>query len=78
MDFLLATTKQLLTLYGFSSEEIERFINEAIEFDALLVPVTKSSVEKADYVKMYNPFQKEEIEKLTKNFNLIGNTRVIG
>ena len=73
MGLFTASTKQLLTLYGFSSDEIERFINEAVDFDALLVPVTKSSVEKADYVKMYNPFTKEEINKLTKNFNLIGN-----
>ena len=67
------TTKQLLTLYGFSSDEIDKLIAEALAFDELLVPVTKSSVEKADYVKMYNPVKKEEILKLTKNFDLMGN-----
>jgi putative endopeptidase len=65
------TTKQLLSLYGFSQEEIDKLISEALAFDELLVPVTKSSVEKADYVKMYNPLKKEEVIKLTKNFNLM-------
>lgn len=66
------TTKQLLTLYGFSNEEIDRLLKEALAFDEMLVPVTKSSVEKADYVKMYNPFKKEDIQKMTINFNLMG------
>ncbi|MEC9485859.1 MAG: M13-type metalloendopeptidase [Candidatus Izemoplasma sp.] len=65
------TTTQLLTLYGYSNEEIEKLIKEALAFDALLVPVTKSSVEKADYVKMYNPYTKEEISKRTQNFNVM-------
>ena len=55
--FTNATT-QLLTLYGFSTEDINQLITEALAFDELLVPVTKSSVEKADYVKMYNPLKK--------------------
>lgn len=66
-----ATTQQLLALYGFSNEEIEQLMKDALAFDALLVPVTKSSVEKADYVKMYNPFKKSEATELTKNFHLI-------
>lgn len=68
-----ATTTQLLTLYGFSKEEIDKMLSEALAFDALLVPVTKSSVERADYVKLYNPLSKEEVQKHTKNFNIIRN-----
>jgi putative endopeptidase len=71
------TTKQLLTLYGFSNEEVDKLIQEALAFDELLVPVTKSSVEKADYVKMYNPLSKKEVEKLTKNFDLMGNAETL-
>jgi putative endopeptidase len=71
------TTKQLLTLYGFSDQEVEQLLTEALAFDELLVPVTKSSVEKADYVKMYNPFKKEAIEKLTKNFKLMDNVEAL-
>jgi putative endopeptidase len=68
-----ATTSQLLSLYGFSKEETEVLIQEALAFDSLLVPVTKSSVEKADYVKMYNPVSSEEVKKLTQNFDVVAN-----
>ncbi|MCF7931901.1 MAG: M13 family peptidase [Acholeplasmataceae bacterium] len=65
------TTTQLLSLYGFSKEEIEKLLTEALAFDELLVPVTKSSVEKADYVKLYNPLKKEAVQALTKNLDLM-------
>ncbi len=71
------TTKQLLTLYGFSNEESDQLIKDALAFDALLVPVTKSSVEKADYVKMYNPLSKKEVEAFTNNFNLMENAEAL-
>merc|ERR1711879_322442 len=60
------------TLYGFEDEAIDKLINEAIAFDALLVPVTKSSVEKADYVKLYNPRTREDIQSKTASFDLMG------
>ncbi|QMS84711.1 M13-type metalloendopeptidase [Candidatus Xianfuyuplasma coldseepsis] len=66
-----ATTTQLLSLYGFEQDEVDRLLTEALAFDELLVPVTKSSVEKADYVKMYNPVSKAEIQKLSTHFDLI-------
>lgn len=77
IDLFSQTTKQLLKLYGFSKEKIDKLIKEALAFDAFLVPVTKSSVEKADYVKMYNPLSKDEIQKLTKNFDLMANAETL-
>ncbi|MDX9692273.1 MAG: M13-type metalloendopeptidase [Acholeplasmataceae bacterium] len=71
------TTSQLLSLYGFSQDEVTSLITEALAFDALLVPVTKSSVEKADYVKMYNPLAKEDVIKLTKNFNIMDSAETL-
>jgi len=71
MGLFTTTTTQLLTLYGFPKEEIDKLMSEALAFDELLVPVTKSSVEKADYVKMYNPLGKVEVQELTKNFDVI-------
>ena len=71
ISLFTATTSQLLSLYGFSKEEIDQLISDALAFDALLVPVTKSSVERADYVKLYNPLSKEEVNKFTKNFDLM-------
>lgn len=71
------STKALLSLYGFSNAKTDKLIRDALAFDALLVPVTKSSVEKADYVKMYNPFTRETIEKLSRHFNLMGKAETL-
>jgi len=71
------TTTQLLSLYGFSKDETVKLIKEALAFDELLVPVTKSSVEAADYVKMYNPLAKSDVNKLTKNFNVMSNAEAL-
>ncbi|MDY0210960.1 MAG: M13-type metalloendopeptidase [Acholeplasma sp.] len=65
------TTSQLLSLYGFDNETSAKLIEEALAFDALLVPVTKSSVERADYVKMYNPLNKEAVLALTTHFDVM-------
>lgn len=70
-------TTQLLTLYGFTKEDIDQLITEALAFDELLVPVTKSSVEKADYVKMYNPLKKAEVQKLTQTFDVMANAETL-
>jgi putative endopeptidase len=66
------TTKQLLSLYGYADEDIDILLDQALKFDALLVPVTKSSVEKADYVKMYNPYRQEDIKELSHHFDIMG------
>lgn len=71
------TSKQLLSLYGYKEEEVDKIIKEALAFDDLLVPVTKSSVEKADYVKMYNPYKKADVVDRTKNFDLMGNAEAL-
>lgn len=71
------TTTQLLNLYGFPQDEITKLINEALAFDELLVPVTKSSVQAADYVKMYNPLSKAEIKKLTKKFDVMSQAEIL-
>ena len=66
-----ATTMQLLTLYGYEPAAAQKLITEALAFDALLVPVTKSSVESADYVKLYNPLDRKEVSAKAKNINLV-------
>ncbi len=65
------TTTQLLKLYGFSDDKIEQLLKDALAFDEMLVPVTKSSVEKADYVKMYNPMTKADVEQRTTDINVM-------
>lgn len=65
------TSKALLALFGYNEQDLQSIIDDAILFDSLLVPVTKSSVEKADYVKMYNPLKKEEVNTKVKTFGVI-------
>ncbi|MCK9233638.1 MAG: M13 family metallopeptidase [Acholeplasmataceae bacterium] len=65
------TTTAVLKLYGLGDEEIKELLADTIKFDSLLVPVTKSSVEQADYVKMYNPLTKKELLEKVKNIDLI-------
>lgn len=77
LGLFTASTKALLTLYGYSNDAGDKLIKEALEFDALLVPVAKSNEEKADYVKMYNPYTNSEIQKRTSNFNFINNLEAL-
>ncbi len=65
------TTANVLKLYGLDDELVNKLISDTINFDSLLVPVTKSSVESADYIKMYNPLTKDEVSNKVKNFNLM-------
>jgi len=60
------TTMQILKLYGYSDEAAQEIITKALAFDELLVLVAKSSVEKADYVKMYNPLSRKEVYEKSK------------
>lgn len=65
------TANALLLLYGYSEEESLKIISEALQFDELLVPVTKSRVESADYVKLYNPMARLTVLDLVKNVNIM-------
>ena len=77
INLFTMTSKNLLSLYGFSNDEVDGLIKDALAFDALLVPVTKSSIEKADYVKMYNPLKKEAVQKQINHFDLIGQAEAL-
>ncbi len=72
IELFTGTTSHILSLLGFTDEACSRLLNEALAFDELLVPVTKSSVENADYVKLYNPYERKDIASLTSNFDLMG------
>ena len=52
------TTTQLLSLYGYSKDKIDKLIADALAFDELLVPVTKSSVEKSRLCEDVQSFSK--------------------
>ena len=55
---LLSFTKMLekaLEILGYSTEKIDEIVTKTLEFDKLIYPSTKTSVELADYTKSYNP-----------------------
>lgn len=63
--------KKLLIKYGKTEEESEKLLDNAIKFDSLLVESSKNSVEMAQYTKLYNPLNQEEIKKYFIGFDLI-------
>lgn len=65
------STTDVLKEYGLSDKDIKKLITDTLKFDSLLVPVTKSSIEQADYVKNYNPLTKDKVNEKGLNINLI-------
>lgn len=63
-------SKQVLTAYGESEESAEQIIQNAIDFDKILVPLVKSTEEKADYTTQYNPIDFDQFKSDTAYFNL--------
>lgn len=69
--------KKLLIKYGKTEEESEKLLDDAIKFDSLLVESSKNSVEMAQYTKLYNPLNQEEIKKYFIGFDLINHASVL-
>lgn len=55
--------------FGLDKDFSEKLVEKALKFDEALRKVVKTSLEKADYVKFYNPTKPEEIFEKTKRFN---------
>ena len=65
-------TKMLEKIFeelGYSENETKDLINKTIEFDKIIYPYTKTSVELADYTKSYNPRSMEKVKKYSKKIN---------
>ena len=69
------TLNQLLNKVGVG--EVESIIDNAIAFDKLIVPITKSSEERADYIKSYNPYSLKDLSKKVTMFNLSDMVKVL-
>lgn len=61
---------QLLQKFGFTEDDAKTIADQAIQFDALLVPHVKSAEESADYSKLYNPQTMDEFAGHTKQLDL--------
>ncbi|MBP1041670.1 M13 family peptidase [Vagococcus sp. BWB3-3] len=65
---------QLLKFAGKTEEQARKIIKEAIEFDALLAPHSKSSEEEADILASYNP---QTINEFAKNSSYLDFTKIV-
>lgn len=58
--------KQLLSYTSLSEEEQQKYIDDALKFDAIIATLVKSSEEWSEYTKMYNPMQLKKVSSLLK------------
>lgn len=70
MPVLRQMSEQILAAYGEDAQSAKTIIQNAIDFDQILVPLVKSSEEKADYTAEYNPVSFAQFKADTANFNL--------
>ena len=59
-----AMVMQLLQFTDLTPEQQATYIKDALEFDAIIATLVKSSEEWSDYPAMYNPMSVEEVNKL--------------
>lgn len=57
---------QVLNFTDLSDEEKQLYVNDAIEFDAVIATLVKSREEWSDYIAMYNPFRTGRVNGLLK------------
>ena len=55
---------QLLTFTDLTAEQQAQYVQDALEFDAIIATLVKSNEEWSDYPAMYNPMTVEEVAKL--------------
>ena len=55
---------KLLTFTDLTAEQQALYVNDALEFDAIIATLVKSSEEWSDYPAMYNPMSVNEVAKL--------------
>ncbi|WP_117274991.1 M13 family metallopeptidase [Mycoplasmopsis edwardii] len=60
----------LLVSYGFSNEEAKAKVEKALDFDLFYKDFLLSSVEKANYVAMYNLQSMDKIKSYSKQYDL--------
>ena len=61
--------KMVIAKTDLSAEEQEKCINDALQFDAVLGSLVKTSEEWSEYVKMYNPMKATKVASLVKTVN---------
>lgn len=70
MDLLRQTTTAVLTAMGYEMEEATTLMEQAIEFDALLVPYAYTSVEASNITSLLNQKSIEDLAGYSQNLKL--------
>ena len=60
---------QMLNFTDLSDEDKVLYLNDAMEFDAVLATLVKTSEERSEYIKMYNPVRTGRVNGLVKPVN---------
>ena len=55
---------QALSFTDLSDEDKELYLNDALAFDAIIATLVKSSEEWSEYVKIYNPYKVNKVNRL--------------
>ncbi|BDR56728.1 M13 family metallopeptidase [Xylocopilactobacillus apis] len=70
MPIFRRMSQNVLASFGESESDADKIIQNTIDFDHLLVPLVKSSEEKADYTATYNPVDFAKFKDQTADFGL--------
>lgn len=70
LDVYQKQAVNLLKMAGVAKEAAEKYVENAIKFDARLAKVVKSSEEAADYTESYNPTKVADFEAKIANINM--------
>ena len=69
MEIFKLSNKSLLTLFGYTDIEANKIVDRAVEYDAKMVPLVRSSEEDADVSKSNNIRDIDEIDRYLSNFS---------
>ena len=66
LDIWSGIAMQVLNFTDLSEEDKSLYLKDALEFDAIIATLVKSSEEWSDYVKSYNPYKVNKVNRLLK------------
>lgn len=72
LNYFSLTAQQLLIQSGYAEDEAAAIVEQALSFDALLVPYIKTAEESSEYVNMYNPVTFSDFTAYSSTLNLEG------
>lgn len=67
-----AQSKNLLKLAGLSEAEANKYVEDALKYDARVAKIVKSNEEWADYPASYNPYSFDDFKGYFKSFDVTG------